>query len=196
VVVLLGLLTSAVFAARVTVDARRNQQAADYVNAALEAARSLDYASVSMLTSDLGSDPNITTVGVVKKYDPGTGAETLDYTTNGTITPHRQTISTTNGSYTTKRYVTLPATATVNAQGIPSVRRVTVEVSFPTTAGPTTVLRRWSARFLPGPRTRATGSTTALSSTTSAPVTAGLLAQTQRAGPITSTLTTTACGTA
>jgi type II secretory pathway pseudopilin PulG len=128
--VLLALLSSSVFAIRATLDGRQNQQAGDYLSQAIEAARSLDYGSLSMRSSDLGTDANIVTVSGVKKYNPGTGLETIDANATGAITPHVVTGSTTNGTYTTKRYVTVPSTATLNAQGMPSVRRLSVEVTW------------------------------------------------------------------
>ena len=132
--VLLAVLATSVFAVRASADARKNQQAADYLNSAVEAVRGLSYASVSMLTSDLGTDSNIVTVGGVKKYDPGSGLEPIDATTSGLVTPHiadaDQGKNATNGSYKVYRYVTVPSTATYNAQGLPSVRRLTVVVTW------------------------------------------------------------------
>jgi type II secretory pathway pseudopilin PulG len=132
--VLLAVLATSVFAVRASADARKNQQAADYLNSAVEAVRGLSYASVSMLTSDLGTDSNIVTVGGVKKYDPGSGLEPIDATTSGLVTPHIADAdpgkNATNGSYKVYRYVTVPSTATYNGQGLPSVRRLSVVVTW------------------------------------------------------------------
>ena len=158
--VMLALLSTSLFAAGATVAARQNQQAADYLNQAIEAGRALDYGGASMLISDLGTDPNIVTVGGVKKYDPqnGNGLETIDATNTGTVTPHIATSPTTNnGTFTIKRYVTVPSTATFNAvTGLPSVRRLTVEVSWTTRAKThvkrTSTLMTLTRRGLPLPR--------------------------------------------
>ncbi len=126
----LGLLGASIFAVNATVTARQNQQAGDYLNQALEQVRALPYGGVAMVTSDLAGDAAITTSGGVQYFNPGTGAEAVDARTSGSINPHVVTSSTSNGTYTVKRYVTVPASTPVDAQGIPAVRRVTVVVSW------------------------------------------------------------------
>ena len=127
---LLGLLGSSIFALQATVGARQNQQAGDYLNRAVEQVRSLDYGGVAMVTSDLTGDPRVTLSGGVYRYDAGAGAEVVDARSAGAITPHLAESATPNGVYTVRRYITIPTGTTVNAQGIPALRRLTVEVSW------------------------------------------------------------------
>lgn len=136
--VLLALLSSSVFAVQATVDARKNQQAADYLNQAIETARSLDYADAVLLTSQVAGDPDVVTTAGVARFDPGSGLEPIASSTTGTVRPQRVTVDTTNGTYTVKRYVTVPAGTPTTAQGLPSVRRLTVVVSWTTRTGTNT----------------------------------------------------------
>lgn len=131
---LLGLLGSTLYSVKATVAGRHNQQAADYVNEALEEIRSFDYAAVTMKdgTSELASDPAIVGTGADRKVDVGggIGLEQLDIRSVGAVDPHVQQVTENNGTYTVSRYVTIPAGTAVNAQGEPAVRRVTVVVSW------------------------------------------------------------------
>lgn len=134
-VVMMALLASSVYAVRATVDGRQNQQAGDYLNEAVEAVRSLDYGAVVMRTADLAGDPQLVTTGGVTRFDPGTGPEPVDASDVGAVTPHVEARNTDNGVYTVRRYVTVPAGTATNAQGIPAVRRLTVQVSWETRSG-------------------------------------------------------------
>lgn len=131
---LLGLLGSTIYSVKATVAGRHNQQAADYVNEALEEVRSLEYAAVTMKdgTPQLAADPAITGTGANRKVDVGggIGLEPLDIRTVGAIAPHVQQVTENNGTYTVRRYVTIPSGTTVNAQGEPAVRRLTVVVNW------------------------------------------------------------------
>lgn len=134
-VILLALLSSSVFAVQATVDARKNQQAADYLNQAIETARGLDYADAVLLTSQVTGDPAVVTTAGVARFDPGSGPEPIASSTTGTVRPQRETMATANGTFTVKRYVTVPAGTPTTAQGLPAVRRMTAVVSWETRTG-------------------------------------------------------------
>ncbi len=133
VIALLSLLGTSVYAVRTSVEARKNQQAGDLVNSAMEETRSLDYSAVTMISSNVAAtttDTRVNRAVTPPTFDPGTGAEPLDVRTVGSISPYQVTKATNNGSYVVSRYVTIPSTATFNTQGIPSVRRLTVVVTW------------------------------------------------------------------
>ena len=140
---LLGLLTASLYSVRATLTARQNLQAANYLNQTVENARSLDYAAVTMVSTDVpGSDSLIGTSGGNYYFRPSTQqactpvagdttCEKLDVQTVGSISQHVQSLSTSNGTYTVKRYVSIPSTADVSS-GTASERRLTVIVSWST----------------------------------------------------------------
>lgn len=130
--VLLALLSSSVFALRATVDARKNQQATDYLNEAIESGRSLDYGALDMNVDDLPTAPQLDSAGGSYSFDPGTGSEPVSASNGGQITPPEQTLTTDNGDYVLRRWVTVPVTATFDAGGFPSVKRLTVEIEWVT----------------------------------------------------------------
>ena len=134
-IVLLALLSSTVFAVQATVDARRNQQAADYLNRAVEQVRSLDYADAVLLTTQL-TDPAIVTEAGVKKFAVGGVLEPVAHSATGHRPLRRPSRwPPTTGTYTLKRYVTVPPGTTLTPAGLPSVRRVTVIVTWTTRDG-------------------------------------------------------------
>ncbi|MDP3711835.1 MAG: hypothetical protein Q8R60_05045 [Mycobacteriales bacterium] len=128
--VLLGLLGAGLFSVKSAVTARQNASAGDLLNKALEDARSLDFAAITMRTTDLGTDPRIS-AGTPRTFNPGTGtAEAVDARDVGAIFPHIATQTTTNATYTVARYVTLPPGTVFDANGLPSARRLSVIVSW------------------------------------------------------------------
>ena len=137
-VVLLALLSSSVFAVKATVNARMNQQAADYLNQTIEAARALGFADAVLLSTQTTGDPAIQTVAGVQKYDPGTGLEDLAKSATGAVRPQSETVQTSNGVYTIRRYVTIPPGTAYTAAGQPTVRRMTAVVSWQTGTTPHT----------------------------------------------------------
>lgn len=131
---LLGLLSSTLYSVKATVAGRHNQQAADYVNQAIEEVRSVEYSAVTMKdgTPELAADTRITGTGANRQVDVGggIGPEKLDIRPVGAVDPHVETVTENNGTYTVSRYVTIPAGTAFNAQGEPAVRRVTVIVEW------------------------------------------------------------------
>lgn len=131
VTTLIGLLGASVYALQATVTGRQNQQAADYLNQAVENLRSADFASLTMVTTDLTGDPQITTSGGSYYFNPGTGAEPVYAAAVGAVSPHITTLSTSNGTYTLRRYITVP-TGTTYTNGAPAVVRATVNIAWTT----------------------------------------------------------------
>lgn len=130
-VTLLAMLGAGFSAMRASALSRTNTQAADLLNAEIERARGLDYAGVSNSLTDTGlsSDPAVNTSTTPWTYK----GEPLDRRTSGAIAPHTRTVQATvveNVMYTIKRYVTVPAGTVNNLMGLPSVRRVSVVVSW------------------------------------------------------------------
>jgi hypothetical protein len=116
---------------RSVVLSRQNQQAADVLNRAVERARSMPFQNLTMITSDLASDSAIS--GSPAKYTVpgGIGAEPVDAKAVGAVSPHKSTESPDGKvQFSLRRYVTLPASATLDISGIPSVRRFTAVVSW------------------------------------------------------------------
>ena len=138
-------------------DARLFQQATSVGEEAVEAARNLQYETLSMQTSDLSGDPRIQ-AGLT--FDPdGSGAllaEPVVATASGaTIVPHITTQTLGNTTYTTSRYVTWVDDALQGGPG-QSYKRMVVIVEWP--AGGTTNTYRTSSfiararRGLPVPK--------------------------------------------
>jgi prepilin-type N-terminal cleavage/methylation domain-containing protein len=111
---------------------QQNQQAGDILNQAVEKARAITYDNLLMQTSDLdvgetGRAPALS----VGKYNPsndstsGAGLEPLAVATVGGLVPHVTTVTQNGGTYTVKRYVTLPTDATGAVY-----KRLTVVVSW------------------------------------------------------------------
>ena len=115
---------------RSVVISRQNQQAADVLNRAIERARSIPFQNLTMKTTDL-ADPDIST-GTPQQYTvPGIGAEDVDAKSVGAVAPHKTTESPDGKvQFILRRFVTLPTTATLDINGIPSVRRFTAVVSW------------------------------------------------------------------
>lgn len=98
---------------------QQNQQAGDVLNKAVEDARALPYQSLSMRAADLDvGDPRSPALSLVKAYDPltnrtgGTGTEPLvPLDANGALFPHVTAVNENGGTYTVRRYVTIPADA-------------------------------------------------------------------------------------
>lgn len=130
--VILGMLASSAFATKATVASRQNQQAADLLNRSLEAARSLNYAAVAMVTGQLPgtpADPAFSMVGPARYYNPGTGVEPVEARATGGIA-HVQTVNNANGVYTLRQYVTVPVGSGINNAGLPAQKRLTSVVTW------------------------------------------------------------------
>lgn len=126
-IVLVALLGASIAAAKATVNARVNQQAGDLLTKSIEDMRSLDYAALSLRTSDLTADPEITGTPLAWQVPNGaaTTPEAIVSDATGAVYPHITTVTANanNGSYTVKRYVTQVA-------GNSAVKRVTVKVEW------------------------------------------------------------------
>ncbi len=132
--VLLALLSSTVFAVRATVDARRNQQAADYLNRAIEQVRSLDYTGrrpAHVAADGPGDRHGRRRQEVLGRRRPGAGRAQRD----GDRPPADRGPGHDNGQYTLRRYVTVPVGTTTTPAGLPSLRRITVVVTWQTRDG-------------------------------------------------------------
>lgn len=134
-IVLVALLGSSIVAARATVSARVNQQAGDLLTKSIEDMRSLDFAALSMRTTDLARDADI--VGTPPAWTVPNGAaaapEEIAADATGAVFPHVSTVTanTNNTVFTVKRYVTKVA-------GNSAVKRVTVVAGWTDQTGPHT----------------------------------------------------------
>ena len=112
---------------------RQNQQAADVLNRAVEQARSIPFQNLTMVTADLSADDAGAVTGSPPSFvvPGGIGSENVDAKAVGAVSPH-QTTESPDGKvqFTLRRYVTLPAAATYDLNGIPSIRRFTAVVSW------------------------------------------------------------------
>jgi prepilin-type N-terminal cleavage/methylation domain-containing protein len=118
---------------RASVVARQNQQAVDVLNRAVEQARSVSYASLAMVTSDLQVGDDAITPGSPPSYDVpnGIGSEEVWADDTGSVNPHVETVTTANGiDYTTRTYVTVPTGYTVDTAGQPDQKRLTVVATW------------------------------------------------------------------
>lgn len=118
---------------------QQNQQAADVLNQAVEEARGLSYDALGMRAADLsvkeaGRTP---TLASCNKYNPltdtacGAGAEDLVLDINALPAAHADDVAQNGGTFTVRRYVTVPADASSSAY-----KRLTVVVKW-TTLGKT-----------------------------------------------------------
>lgn len=124
-VVLTALLGATISAARASVNARVNQQAADLLTRSIEEVRAYDFGSISMATASLASDPTIT--GTAPNFTwvvpNGIGTEDVVHHPSGAINPHITTVAanTNNTQFRLARYVTLvPGTETKRITAIVS----------------------------------------------------------------------------
>ena len=121
--VLMALALATIGGVKGTLLSRQNQLAGDMVNQGLERVRALDFADVSMVSTDpsISTDPRIS----LGKFDPGTGtAEGLIYAPVGTLNPHKTTETHNSQSYDVWRYVTQPSGLAAGT------RRLTVVVTW------------------------------------------------------------------
>ena len=147
-VVFTALAASTFSAFRVSVLARQNQQAADFLSQRVEQLRLLDFASVGTPSTDatLASDSYLSNCAGVKCIDPGTGTkEKLVLIDGGSVSPHVTTVNSTTANktvYTLYTYVTDPADGYAGAS---YYRRVTVVARW--TAYGSSHARRVSTMF-------------------------------------------------
>lgn len=158
-VVFAAMAAAAIAGVRATVVARQNQQAVDVLNQITEEARSVDFANLAMVSSDLQVGDSAISTGSTPSYvvPNGIGSEPVWVDSTGTVNPHVTTRTGANGiSYSLKEYVTVPTGSTTDTAGQPSQKRYTVVVTW-TTYGEThtrviSTLLTDTARGLPLPR--------------------------------------------
>ena len=131
-VVFLAVAAMAISGMKASVESRLNQQAIDIINRSIEQARAMTYAQLTMVSTDITSDSSIAGTPSKKWTVPGVGPEVVDYHTTGSVSPHVSSVTTNvnHATYTVKRYVTIPSTATYDTSGFPSVKRFTAVVSW------------------------------------------------------------------
>lgn len=132
-VVFLAVAAMAISGMKASVESRLNQQAVDILNRSIEQARAMTYAQLTMVSSDLSTgDSSITGASTMYWSVPGVGQEAVDYHTTGSVSPHVSTVTANvnHASYTLKRYVTVPSTATYDSSGFPSVKRFTAVITW------------------------------------------------------------------
>lgn len=161
--VLAALAAATLLATRASISARAAQQAGNLLNERVEQVRSMDYAAVTMVQSDLAGDARITGSGPYTFADNG---ETVVFDTVGAVSPHMETVQRNDVDYSISRYVTDAS----DASG--TNKRVTIVVDW-TMFGQNksrrvSTLLVDSRRGLPLPRF-----TFALSGVTSSPQTVG-----------------------
>ena len=107
-----------------TLLARQNEQAAEVLTAEIEAIRSMDYAAIAMVPSDLTGDAAVTGTPAAVDHDR-TGplaAEPVSVSATGGVNPHIRTLQHNGTTYTITRYVSeVTDTAVASAR----VKRVT-----------------------------------------------------------------------
>ena len=125
--------------ARSALLSQQNQQAADVLNRAVEQARAVPYDSLAVREADIdtGEAGRTPALSAVDTYDPnddtatGAGAEALVYDPNGLVAPgalgvaHVATVAQNGGSFSVRRYVTVPSDASTSA-----FKRLTVVVKW------------------------------------------------------------------
>lgn len=131
-IVFLAVAAMAISGTKATVMSRLNQQAVDILNRSIEDARAMTYAQMTMVSTDLSTDSLITGTTTKVWSVPGVGSETVDYHATGSVSPHISTITANvnHATFTLKRYVTVPSTATYDASGFPSIKRFTAIISW------------------------------------------------------------------
>lgn len=130
--VFLAVAVAAMGGVKASVMSRLNQQAVDILNRSIEQARGMTYAELTMVSSDVSAGDS-TITGSPKTWSvPGVGTEAVDYHVTGLVSPHVSTVTANvnNASYTLKRYVTVPASATYDSAGFPTIKRFTAVVSW------------------------------------------------------------------
>jgi len=131
-VIFAAMAATAIAGIRASVVARQNQQAVDVLNQVLEEGRSVAFANLAMVPSDLSvNDTSITGSTPAYVVPNGIGSEPVWTDLTGTVNPHVVTEEGANGvDYTLKRYVTVPAGSTEDTAGQPSQKRYTVVATW------------------------------------------------------------------
>lgn len=124
--------------ARSALLSQQNQQAADVLNRAVEQARAVPYDSLAVREADIDAgETRSPALSTVDTYDPtddssaGANAEALVYDANGLVAPgaagatHTATVAQNGGTFTVRRYVTVPADASTSAY-----KRLTIVVTW------------------------------------------------------------------
>jgi prepilin-type N-terminal cleavage/methylation domain-containing protein len=114
---------------RASVVARQNQQAVDVLNRLVEQTRGVSYASLAMVTTDLQVDDDAISTGPTPTFEVpnGIGTEDVWADDTGSVDPHVEIVTTTNGmEYTTRTYVTTPVGTTLDTAGQPNQKRLTI----------------------------------------------------------------------
>ena len=141
-VVFLALAAALFGGAKAGLFAQQNQQAGDVLNQAVEEARALSYEALAMRPADLdvGEAVRTPTLSSWLRYNPttdttsGPGLEQLvDPDPNGMLSPHVTQRLENGGTYTVRRYITLPSDAFQPTVPLgPKYKRLTVVVDWTT----------------------------------------------------------------
>lgn len=132
-VIFSAMAAAGIAGVRSSVIARQNQNAVDVLNRTLEQARSVDFASLAMVSSDLQVNDTAITTGTTPRYlvPGGVGLENVWVGATGTVNPHVVTETTADGlQYTVRTYVTVPTGYTLDTAGQPDQKRVTVVATW------------------------------------------------------------------
>lgn len=131
-VIFSAMAAAGIAGVRASVIARQNQNAVDVLNRLVEEARTIDYAELAMVDSDLSvGDSAISTGGTPTYSVPGIGSEEVWSDATGSVNPHVETVTAANGvEYTTKTYVTVPAGYSLDTAGQPNQKRLTIVTSW------------------------------------------------------------------